>query len=304
MSAVNGHGDDFVKIVEVGPRDGLQNEPYTVPTSLKLDLIDRLGTTGLKVIESTSFVSDRAIPQMADAEQVISALERRPGIRYPALVPNERGYERARSVGVDEIALFTAASEAFNRRNINCSIEESLRRFAPVLSHARADGVRVRGYVSTVLGCPYQGDVPVDDVVRVAEALFEAGCEEISLGDTIGVGTPHKARTMLKAVSQSIPLPQLAVHFHDTYGQSLANIVTCLEVGVRIVDSSVAGLGGCPYARGSTGNVATEDVVYMLQGLGMETGVDLTDLARTGDWIAGELSRPRSRAGQAVLKRH
>ncbi len=304
MNASSGHGDDFVKIVEVGPRDGLQNEPYTVPTSLKLDLIDRLGTTGLKVIESTSFVSDRAIPQMADAEDVISSLKRRPGVRYPALVPNERGYERARSVGVDEIALFTAASEAFNRRNINCSIEESLRRFAPVLAHARRDGVRVRGYVSTVLGCPYQGEVPVGDVVRVAEALFEAGCEEISLGDTIGVGTPRKAGEMLTAVSQSIPLPQLAVHFHDTYGQALANIITCLEIGVRVVDTAVAGLGGCPYARGATGNVASEDVVYMLQGVGMETGIDLNALARTGDWIAGELSRPRSRAGQAVLKRH
>lgn len=304
MNATPRHGDDYVKIVEVGPRDGLQNEPYTVPTSLKLDLIDRLGETGLSVIESTSFVSDRAIPQMADAEEVISALKRRPDVRYPALVPNERGYERARSVGVDEIALFTAASEVFNRRNINCSIEESLRRFAPVLAHARNDGVRVRGYVSTVLGCPYQGEVPVADVVRVAEALFEAGCEEISLGDTIGVGTPNKAREMLKAVSQSIPLPQLAVHFHDTYGQAMANIVMCLEVGVRVIDSSVAGLGGCPYARGATGNVATEDVVYMLKGLGLETGVDLTELARTGDWIAGELGRPRSRAGQAVLKRH
>ncbi|MGY6553024.1 MAG: hydroxymethylglutaryl-CoA lyase [Wenzhouxiangella sp.] len=304
MNAPHRHGDNYVKIVEVGPRDGLQNEPYTVPTSLKLDLIDRLGATGLSVIESTSFVSDRAIPQMADAEDVISALQRRPDVSYPALVPNERGYERARSVGVDEIALFTAASEAFNRRNINCSIEESLRRFAPVLAHARNDGVRVRGYVSTVLGCPYQGEVPIADVVRVAEALFEAGCEEISLGDTIGVGTPHKARAMLQAVSQSIPLPQLAVHFHDTYGQAMANIMVCLEVGVRVVDSSVAGLGGCPYARGATGNVATEDVVYMLEGLGLETGVDLNELARTGDWIAGELGRPRSRAGQAVLKRH
>ena len=295
---------DFVKIVEVGPRDGLQNEPYTVPTSLKLDLIDRLGETGLTVIESTSFVSDRAIPQMADAEDVISRLRRRQGIRYPALVPNERGYDRARSVGVDEVALFTAASEAFNRRNINCSIEESLRRFAPVVHRARDDGVRVRGYVSTVLGCPYQGDVPIADVVRVAEALFEAGCEEISLGDTIGVGTPRKAGEMLKAVSQSIPMAQLAVHFHDTYGQALANIMTCLELGVRVVDSSVAGLGGCPYARGATGNVATEDVVYMLEGVGLQTGIDLQRLARTGDWIAGELGRPRSRAGQAVLKRH
>jgi hydroxymethylglutaryl-CoA lyase len=295
---------DWVKLVEVGPRDGLQNEPYTVPTSLKLDLIDRLGQTGLKVIESTSFVSDRAIPQMADAEEVISGLKRRDGIRYPALVPNERGYDRARSVGVDEVALFTAASEAFNRRNINCSIEESMRRFAPVVHRARQDGVRVRGYVSTVLGCPYQGEVPIADVVRVAEALFEAGCEEISLGDTIGVGTPGKAADMLRAVSQSIPIGQLAVHFHDTYGQALANIMTCLEVGVRVVDSAVAGLGGCPYARGATGNVASEDVIYMLEGMGLQTGVDLMAMARTGDWIAGELSRPRSRAGQAVLKRH
>jgi len=295
---------DFVKIVEVGPRDGLQNEPYTVPTSLKLDLIDRLGETGLKVIESTSFVSDRAIPQMADAEDVITGLNRREHVRYPALVPNERGYDRARSVGVDEVALFTAASEAFNRHNINCNIEESLRRFAPVLHRARDDGVRVRGYVSTVLGCPYQGKVPIGDVVRVAEALFEAGCEEISLGDTIGVGTPRKAGEMLHAVSQSIPMAQLAVHFHDTYGQALANIMTCLEAGVRVVDSSVAGLGGCPFARGATGNVASEDVVYMLEGVGLETGIDLQKLARVGDWIAGELGRPRSRAGQAVLKRH
>ena len=295
---------DFVKIVEVGPRDGLQNEPYTVPTSLKLDLIDRLGQTGLQVIESTSFVSDRAIPQMADAEDVIARLKRREGIRYPALVPNERGYDRARSVGVDEVALFTAASEAFNQHNINCTIEESLRRFAPVVHRARDDGVRVRGYVSTVLGCPYQGEVPLSDVVRVAEALFEAGCEEISLGDTIGVGTPRKAGEMLRAVSQSIPMAQLAVHFHDTYGQALANIMTCLEEGVRVVDSSVAGLGGCPYARGATGNVATEDVVYMLKGMGLQTGIDLQQMARVGDWIAGELGRPRSRAGQAVLKRH
>jgi hydroxymethylglutaryl-CoA lyase len=295
---------DFVKMVEVGPRDGLQNEPYTVPTSLKLDLIDRLGRTGLKVIESTSFVSDRAIPQMADAEEVIAGLKRREGIRYPALVPNERGYDRARSVGVDEVALFTAASEAFNRRNINCTIEESMRRFAPVVHRARGDGVRVRGYVSTVLGCPYQGEVPIADVVRVAEALFEAGCEEISLGDTIGVGTPRKAAAMLHAVGASIPVAQLAVHFHDTYGQALANIMACLELGVRVIDSSVAGLGGCPYARGATGNVASEDVLYMLEGMGLETGIDLLEMARTGDWIAGELGRPRSRAGQAVLKRH
>ncbi len=293
-----------VRIVEVGPRDGLQNEPYTVPTSVKLELIHRLAETGLSVVESTSFVSDRAIPQLADAEAVIEGLQRKDGVRYPALVPNERGYDRARAVNIDEIAVFTAASEAFNQRNINCSIEESLRRFAPVVRRAREDGVRVRGYVSTVLGCPYQGKVPVADVVRVAEALFEAGCAEISLGDTIGVGTPHQARQVLQAVAGSVPLDQLAVHFHDTYGQALANIFACLEAGVRVVDSSVAGLGGCPYARGATGNVATEDVIYMLHGMGMATGVDLHKLAETGDWIAGELGRPRSRTGQALLKRN
>ncbi|TVQ36811.1 MAG: hydroxymethylglutaryl-CoA lyase [Wenzhouxiangella sp.] len=296
--------DNRVRVVEVGPRDGLQNEPYTIPTAVKLDLIQRLSETGLGTIEATSFVSDRAIPQLADAEAVFEGLHRKHGVHYPALVPNERGYDRARAVGIDEIAVFTAASEAFNQRNINCSIEDSLRRFAPVLRRAREDGVRVRGYVSTVMGCPYQGEVPIADVVRVSEALFEAGCAEISLGDTIGVGTPQKARQVLKAVAESIPVDALAVHFHDTYGQALANILVCLEQGVRVVDSAVAGLGGCPYARGATGNVATEDVVYMLQGMGMETGIDLVAVAQVGDWIAGELGRPRSRTGQAILKRN
>ncbi|RFF27696.1 MULTISPECIES: hydroxymethylglutaryl-CoA lyase [unclassified Wenzhouxiangella] len=294
---------DRVTIVEVGPRDGLQNEPYTIPTQVKIELIERLADTGLGVVEATSFVAAPAIPQLADADEVFGRIERKPGVRYPVLVPNEKGYERARGVGAEEIAVFTAASEAFNQKNINCSISESLERFAPVLARAREDGVRVRGYVSTVLGCPYQGDVPVGEVVRVAEALFDAGCAEISLGDTIGVGTPRKAREMLETVARSVPMERLAVHFHDTYGQALANIHTCLDAGVRVVDSSVAGLGGCPYARGATGNVATEDVVYMLHGLGMETGVDLMQLARVGDWIAGELNRPRSRTGQAILKR-
>jgi len=294
---------DHVTIVEVGPRDGLQNEPYTIPTQVKIELIERLADTGLPVVEATSFVAAPAIPQLADAEEVFGRIQRKAGVRYPVLVPNEKGYERARKVGAEEIAVFTAASEAFNRKNINCSIAESLERFAPVLERARTDGVRVRGYVSTVLGCPYQGEVPVAEVVRVAEALHKAGCAEISLGDTIGVGTPGKARTMLEAVAQSVPMEQLAVHFHDTYGQALANIHACLDAGVRVVDSSVAGLGGCPYARGATGNVATEDVVYMLNGLGMETGIDLMALARVGDWIAGELDRPRSRTGQAILKR-
>ncbi len=295
---------DRVTIVEVGPRDGLQNEPYTIPTGVKIELIERLADTGLGVVEATSFVAAPAIPQLADAEEVFGRIERRDGVRYPVLVPNEKGYERARAVGAEEIAVFSAASEAFNKKNINCTIAESLERFAPVLARARKDNVRVRGYVSTVLGCPYQGEVPIADVVRVAEALFEAGCAEISLGDTIGVGTPGKAREMLETVARSVPIGQLAVHFHDTYGQALANIHACLQAGVRVVDSSVAGLGGCPFARGATGNVATEDVVYMLNGLGLETGVNLKALARVGDWIAGELDRPRSRTGQAILKRN
>ncbi len=295
---------DQVKIVEVGPRDGLQNEPYTIPTEVKIELIDRLSTTGLQVIEATSFVSAPAIPQLADAEAVYSGIQKRTGLRYPVLVPNLKGYERARAVGADEIALFTAASEAFNQNNINCSIAESLERFEPVLAQARVDGRRVRGYVSTVLGCPYQGQVPVAEVVRVARTLYEAGCAEISLGDTIGVGTPAKARAMVQQVAEAVPIDKLAVHFHDTYGQALANIHACLELGVRVVDSSVAGLGGCPYARGATGNVASEDIVYLLEGLGLETGVDLIELARVGDWIAGQLGRPRSRTGQAILKRN
>lgn len=291
-----------IKIVEVGPRDGLQSEPYTVPTSIKVELIDRLADAGLGVIETTSFVSDQAIPQLSDAESVYARLNRREGVRYPALVPNERGYERARAAGINDIAVFTAASEAFNQHNINCSIEQAMARFAPVIARAQADGVSVRGYVSTVMGCPYQGDVPVNDVVRVCEALYSAGCYEVSLGDTIGVGTARQAQALIRSVAQSIPIEQLAIHFHDTYGQALANIFACLELGVKTIDSSVAGLGGCPYARGATGNVATEDVIYMLDGMGLSTGVDLSALAHTGRWIAAELGRPHSRAGQAVLK--
>ena len=296
------HADTEIKIVEVGPRDGLQSEPYTVPTSIKVELIGRLADAGLTVIETTSFVSDQAIPQLSDAESVYGRLNRRDGIRYPALVPNERGYERALQAGITDIAVFTAASEAFNQHNINCSIEESMARFAPVIERAQSDGVTVRGYVSTVMGCPYQGDVPLADVVRVCEALYSAGCYEISLGDTIGVGNARQAQTLIRSVSQSIPIDRLAIHFHDTYGQALANIFACLELGVTTIDSSVAGLGGCPYARGATGNVATEDVIYMLDGMGLDTGVDLWALAQTGRWIAAELGRPHSRAGQAVLK--
>jgi hydroxymethylglutaryl-CoA lyase len=278
-----------VRIVEVGPRDGLQNEKTTVPTAAKIELVDRLSATGLRSIEATSFVSPKWVPQLADAAEVYAAIARRPGVHYPVLVPNEQGYDRARAVGAEEVAVFTAASEAFNRKNINASIDESIERFRPVLERALADGVRVRGYVSTVLGCPYQGDVPVADVVRVASRLHALGCYEISLGDTIGVGTPAKAAAMLRAVAAEVPMPALAVHFHDTYGQALANILACLEEGVAVVDAAVSGTGGCPYAKGASGNVASEDVVYMLQGMGIETGIDLAALSDTGRWLAALL---------------
>ncbi len=283
---------DFVRIVEVGPRDGLQNEKTLVPAAEKIALIDRLSATGLRSIEATSFVSPKWVPQLADATEVYTGIAKAPGVRYPVLVPNEQGYERARAVGVDEIAVFTAASEAFNRKNINASIEESLQRFAPVMARAKADGVAVRGYVSTVLGCPYQGDVPVAEVVRVAKALHAMGCYEVSLGDTIGVGTPAKAAAMLRAVATEVPMAALAIHFHDTYGQALANIHACLDEGVRVVDAAVSGTGGCPYAKGASGNVASEDVVYMLHGMGMDTGIDLDALSATGRWLAERLGRP------------
>ena len=280
-----------VRIVEVGPRDGLQNEKAIVATAAKIELIDRLSATGLQAIEATSFVSPKWVPQLADAAEVFAGIARRPGVRYPVLVPNEQGYARARAAGADEVAVFTAASEAFNRRNINASIDESIERFRPVLERARQDGVRVRGYVSTVLGCPYQGEVAVGDVVRVAQRLHALGCYEVSLGDTIGVGTPGKARAMLRAVAAEVPMPALAVHFHDTYGQALSNILACLEEGVAVIDASVSGTGGCPYARGASGNVASEDVVYMLHGLGIQTGIDLDRLVDTGRWLAALLGR-------------
>ena len=290
-----------VRIVEVGPRDGLQNEKALVATADKIELIDRLSATGLQSIEATSFVSPKWVPQLADAAEVFGGITRRPGVHYPVLVPTLQGYERARAVGVEEVAVFTAASEAFNRKNINAGIDESLARFAPVIERARADGVAVRGYVSTVVGCPYQGEVPVADVVRVARELHLMGCYEISLGDTIGVGTPAKARAMLRAVAETVPMPALAIHFHDTYGQALANILACLEEGVSVVDSAVSGAGGCPYAKGASGNVASEDVVYMLHGLGIETGVDLPALAETGRWLASRLGRETgSKVGRAL----
>ena len=280
-----------VRLVEVGPRDGLQNEKTLISAASKIELIDRLTACGLRSIEATSFVSPRWVPQLADAAEVFAGIRRKPGVSYPVLVPNEQGYDRARAVGAEEVAVFTAASEAFNRKNINASIDESIERFLPVLARAKTDGVNVRGYVSTVLGCPYQGDVPIADVVRVAKRLYEAGCYEISLGDTIGVGTPGKARTMLRAVAEAVPMPALAVHFHDTYGQALANILACLEEGVAVVDAAVSGTGGCPYAKGASGNVASEDVAYMLAGLGIDTGIDLDRLIDTGRWLSGLLGR-------------
>jgi hydroxymethylglutaryl-CoA lyase len=283
-----------VRVVEVGARDGLQNEKTVIPAATKIELIDRLSATGLRTIEATSFVSPKWVPQLADAAEVFAGIRKRDGVAYPVLVPNLQGYERAREVGAREVAIFTAASEAFNRRNINASIDESIGRFMPVLERAIADGVRVRGYVSTVLGCPYQGEVPVADVVRVARRLYELGCYEISLGDTIGVGTPLKARAMLRAVAGDVPVDALAVHFHDTRGQALANILACLEEGVAVVDSSVSGTGGCPYAKGATGNVASEDVVYMLEGMGIATGIDLPALVATGIWLSEQLGRATS----------
>lgn len=282
---------DRIKIVEVGPRDGLQNEKSLVPTQTKLQLIHRLAEAGLPVVEATSFVSPKWIPQLADAGELLPMIERQNGVEYPVLVPNEKGLQRALAAGAREFAVFTAASDAFNRKNINCDIDESLQRIAPVVQQARAEGLPVRGYVSTVLGCPYQGEVAVADVVRVSEALLALGCEEISLGDTIGVGTPVKARAMLMACAEAVGMERLAVHFHDTRGTALANVFACIEAGARVVDASVSGLGGCPYARGASGNLATEDLVYLLHGMGMETGVDLEALTDTARWISGELGR-------------
>ena len=289
-----------VRIVEVGARDGLQNEKTILPVATKVELIERLADAGLTTIEATSFVSPKWVPQLADAAEVYAAIRQRPGVRYPVLVPNLQGYERARAVGVREIAVFTAASEAFNRRNINATIDESIERFRPLMARAREDGVAVRGYVSTVLGCPYQGEVPLAEVVRIASILHTEGCYEVSLGDTIGIGTPGRARQMLMAVAQEVPMDALAVHFHDTRGQALANIYACLDAGVAVVDASVGGLGGCPYAQGASGNVATEDVVYMLEGMGVRTGIDLERLVATGRWISALLGREtQSRVGRA-----
>jgi len=291
-----------VKVVEVGPRDGLQNEATFVPTEAKVALIEGLAEAGLPVVEATSFVSPKWVPQMADAAEVLARLHRKPGVSYPVLTPNLKGFEAALAAGATEVAIFGAASEAFSQRNINCSIAESLDRFQPVVDAARAAGIPVRGYVSCVLGCPYEGEVAPARVAEVAGRLFAMGCYEVSLGDTIGVGTPGKARAMVAAVAERVPVTHLAAHFHDTYGQALANLHAVLELGVATVDSSVSGLGGCPYAAGASGNVATEDVVYLLNGLGIETGIDLDRLVDVGARICEVLGRkPASKVAQAVL---
>jgi len=290
-----------VRIVDVAPRDGLQNEATGVPTAVKIELIERLAEAGLPAVEATAFVSPKWVPQMSDNAQVFAGIRKKPGVAYPVLVPNLKGFEAACAAGATEVAVFGAASETFSRKNINCSIAQSLERFAPVVKAARARKMRVRGYISCAAGCPYEGDVKPHAVAVLAEKLYEMGCYEISLGDTIGVGTPGRIRAMIEAVSRKLPIGRLAGHYHDTYGQALANIYASLEEGVRTFDSSVAGLGGCPYAKGATGNVATEDVVYMLDGLGIETGVDLTKVLRTGQFICRALGRePSSKVARAM----
>ncbi|WP_445776714.1 hydroxymethylglutaryl-CoA lyase [Shewanella sp.] len=279
-----------VSIFEVGARDGLQNE-VPVTTADKLTLITQLSDAGVKRIESGSFVSPKWVPQMADSDVVLQQLKRQTGVVYSALTPNLKGFELALAAGADEVAIFGAASESFSQKNINCSIDESIERFVPLMEAAKQHGVAVRGYVSCVLGCPYEGDIAVSDVARVSEILYKMGCYEISLGDTIGVGTPTKARQMLDAVAKVVPIDKLALHFHDTYGQALANILACLDTGISVFDTSVAGLGGCPYAKGASGNLATEDLVFMLHGMGIDTGIDLTKLALAGDTISRVLGR-------------
>ncbi len=290
-----------VKLVEVGPRDGLQNEPVALSVADRVALIDRLSATGLTSIEVGSFVNPKLVPQMASTEKVLAQIQHKKNVSYPVLVPNMKGFQAAQAAGVAEIAVFIAASDSFSQKNTNCSMVESLARIQPVCEAAEGDHIRVRGYISCVLGCPYEGDMDSGHVAALAAQLKGLGCYEISLGDTIGVGTPAKARALVEAVAMHIPLDQIAVHFHDTYGQALANILAVLEAGISVVDSAVAGLGGCPFAAGATGNVATEDVLYMLEGLGIETGIDLGAMAETGQYIAKLLGRaPDSRANRAL----
>ncbi|SCA55238.1 Hydroxymethylglutaryl-CoA lyase [Candidatus Terasakiella magnetica] len=290
-----------VKIVEVGPRDGLQNEKQIVPLATKVELVDRLSKAGLSVVEAGSFVSPKWVPQMADSDKVMQQIHRLEDVSYPVLTPNMKGFEAAMAIGAKEVAIFGAASESFSQKNINCSIEESLARFEPIMEAAKENNVRVRGYVSCVVGCPYEGAIDPEKVAEVAARLYNMGCYEISLGDTVGVGTPEKVKDMITAVVQDVPVGKLAGHFHDTYGQALANIYAALELGVHVIDSSVAGLGGCPYAKGASGNVATEDVVYMLNGLGIETGVDLVKLCEAGRFISQSLGRvPASKVSLAL----
>jgi hydroxymethylglutaryl-CoA lyase len=290
-----------VRLVEVGPRDGLQNEQTVVSTDVKVALIDLLSDAGFPAVEATAFVSPKWVPQMADAAQVMARIRRKAGVRYPVLTPNLKGFEAARAAGADEVAVFVAATESFSRRNINCSVAESLERARPVFEAARLQGIRVRGYVSCVLGCPYEGAVDPDAVARVAASLYALGAYEISLGDTIGTGTAGKTRELVRRVGEGVPVAALAGHFHDTYGQALANVYAALEAGVATFDCAVAGLGGCPYAKGATGNVSSEDVLYLFDGLGIPTGVDMTRLRRAGHFISGHLGRaPVSRVARAL----
>jgi len=290
-----------VTLLEVGPRDGLQNESTPVSTEQKIEFINRLSKTGLSVIEASSFVSPKWVPQLADNTEVFQAIQKEPNIDYPVLVPNEKGFDAAVAAGVKTISVFTAASETFSQKNTNCSIEESLLRIEQITKKAHAKNIPVRAYVSCVLGCPYEGDITIEQVATVADRLFKMGCYEISLGDTIGVGTPQKALALIQAVNQHIPTEKLAVHFHDTYGQALANIYACLQAGIQKIDCSLGGLGGCPYAPGAGGNVATQDVLYLLNGLGIETGVNLTALNEVDRFIMGILKRStRSKVAMAM----
>jgi len=290
-----------VNIVDVGPRDGLQNEKQMIPAAVKIELVDRLTDAGLKNIEVTSFVSPKWVPQMADGAEVMARIRRQPGVVYSVLTPNMKGFEGAAAAKADEIVVFGAASEAFSQKNINCSIAESIERFAPVSEAARAQGMRVRGAISCVLGCPYQGEVEPESVAYVARLMRQIGVQHVGVADTIGTGTPAKTQRVMEAVLKVYELPDVSGHFHDTYGQAVSNIYACLEMGIASFDTSVAGLGGCPYAKGATGNVATEDVLYLLQGLGIETGIDLAKIVATGQWISGHLGRKAfSRAGNAI----